>query len=202
MIYSGMLRFGRPAPDYSESLPDLVKLSISTEPADLDFVRMVLHEEALQNGALPVETLLVLTALRETRRMSAADLGNHLQCTAAHTSKLLEPLAESGLIQAHGTGRGRQYTLSPQVYRELGQSMEYTRQAGFDNLQQVEMIKNYVRQEGRIKREDVATLCRITLRQASYRLTQMEKSGLLQRHGESRGTHYTLVAIANTATQK
>jgi ATP-dependent DNA helicase RecG len=202
LIYAGMLRFGRPAPDYSQSMLDLVKLSISTEPADLAFVRMVLHEEALQNGALPVETLLVLTALRETRRMSAADLGNHLQCTAAHTSKLLEPLAESGLIQAHGTGRGRQYTLSPQVYRELGQSMEYTRQAGFDNLQQVEMIKNYARQEGSIKREDVATLCRITLRQASYRLTQMEKSGQLQRHGESRGTRYTLIAIANTATQK
>lgn len=202
LIYAGMLRFGRPAPDYSQSMLDLVKLSISTEPADLAFVRMVLHEEALQNGALPVETLLVLTALRETRRMSAADLGNHLQCTAAHTSKLLEPLAESGLIQAHGTGRGRQYTLSPQVYRELGQSMEYTRQAGFDNLQQVEMIKNYVRQEGSIKREEVATLCRITLRQASYRLTQMEKSGLLQRHGESRGTHYTLIAIPNTVTEK
>lgn len=202
LIYAGMLRFGRPVPDYSQSMLDLVKLSISTEPADLAFVRMVLHEEALQNGALPVETLLVLTAFRETRRMSAADLGNHLQCTAAHTSKLLEPLAESGLIQAHGTGRGRQYTLSPQVYRELGQSMEYTRQAGFDNLQQVEMIKNYVRQEGSIKREDVATLCRITLRQASYRLTQMEKSGQLQRHGESRGTRYTLIAIANAATQK
>ena len=202
LIYAGMLRFGRPVPDYSQSMLDLVKLSISTEPADLAFVRMVLHEEALQNGALPVETLLVLTAFRETRRMSAADLGNHLQCTAAHTSKLLEPLAESGLIQAHGTGRGRQYTLSPQVYRELGQSMEYTRQAGFDNLQQVEMIKNYARQEGSIKREVVATLCRITLRQASYRLTQMEKSGQLQRHGESRGTRYTLIAIANAATKK
>lgn len=198
LIYSGMLRFGRPAPDYSQSMPDLVKLSISTEPADLAFVRMVLHEEARQHGALPAETLLVLTALRETRRMSAADLGSHLQCPAAHASKLIEPLVENGLIQAHGTGRGRQYTLSPQVYRELGQSVEYTRQAGFDSLQQVEMIKNHVRREGRIKREDVATLCRLTLRQASYRLTQMEKAGELHRHGESRGTYYTLVDIAIT----
>ena len=201
LIYAGMLRFGRPAPDYSQSMLDLVKLSINTEPADLAFVRMVLHEEARQHGALPVETLLILTALREARRLSAADLGGHLQCSAVQASKLIEPLVESGLIQAHGTGRGRQYTLSPQVYRELGQSMEYTRQAGFDNLQQVEMIKNYARQEGSIKREDVATLCRITLRQASYRLTQMEKSGQLQRHGESRGTRYTLITIANTATQ-
>ena len=192
MIYSGMLRFGRPAPDYSESMPDLVKLSISTEPADLAFVRMVLQEEARQNGALPFETLMVLTALREARRMSTAELASQLQCSGVQAVKLIEPLVESGLIQAQGTGRGRQYTLSPKVYRELGQSVEYTRQVGFDNLQQVEMIRNYVREEGRIKREDVARLCRLTLRQATYRLAQMEKAGQIQRHGENRGSYYTL----------
>ncbi len=192
LIYSGMLRFGRPAPDYSQSMLDLVKLSINTEPADLAFVRMVLHEEARQSGQLPVETLLALTALREARRLSVAELAAQLQCSPGQASKVIEPLAESGLIQAHGNGRGRQYTLSPQVYRSLGQSKEYTRQAGFDNLQQIELIKNYIRQEGRIKREDVATLCRLTLRQATYRLAQMEKAGQLQRHGENRGVYYTL----------
>ena len=202
LIYAGMLRFGRPAPDYSQSVLDLVKLSINTEPADLAFVRMVLHEEARQSGKLPVETLLVLTALREARRLSAAELAAHLQCSQGQASKLIEPLAESGLIQAHGSGRGRQYTLSPQVYRSLGQSKEYTRQAGFDNLQQIELIKNYIRQEGRIKREDVATLCRLTLRQATYRLAQMEKAGQLQRHGENRGVYYTLPPLAPTSNMR
>ena len=169
-----------------------MKLSISTEPADLAFVRMVLEEEARQNGALPFETLMVLTALREARRMSTAELASQLQCSGVQAVKLIEPLVESGLIQAQGTGRGRQYTLSPKVYRELGQSVEYTRQVGFDNLQQVEMIRNYVREEGRIKREDVARLCRLTLRQATYRLAQMEKAGQIQRHGENRGSYYTL----------
>ena len=194
MIYSGMLRFGRPAPDYSQSMPDLVKLSISTEPADLAFVRMVLQEEARQNGTLPVETLLVLTALREARRMSAAELGGHLQCTATHASKLIEPLVESGLIQAHGTGRGRQYTLSPQVYKQLGQGAEYARQAGFDELQQVELIRNLVRQQMRIKREDVIALCRLSPRQAKHKLDQMVASGMLERHGQKRGTYYTAVS--------
>ena len=202
LIYSGMLRFGRPAPDYSQSMLDLVKLSINTEPADLAFVRMVLHEEARQSGKLPVETLLVLTALRETRRLSTAELAAQLQCSPGQASKLFEPLAESGLIQAHGNGRGRQYTLSPQVYRSLGQSKEYTRKAGFDNLQQIELIKNYIRQEGRIKREDVATLCRLTLRQATYRLAQMEKAGQLQRHGENRGVYYTLPPFAPTSNMR
>lgn len=199
LIYTGMLRFGRPAPDYSQSMLDLVKLTISTEPADLAFVRMVLHEEARQNGALPTETLLVLTALREARRLSAADLGVPLQCSSQEASRLIEPLVESGLIQAHGTGRGRQYTLSPQVYKQLGQGAEYARQAGFDDLQQVELIRNLVRQQTRIKREDVIALCRLSPRQATHRLNQLVSSGVLTRHGEKRGIYYTTGPQANAA---
>ena len=191
LIYTGMLRFGRPAPDYSQSMLDLVKLCISTEPADLAFVRMVLHEEARQNSALPTETLLVLTALREARRMSAADLAAPLQCAPPEASKLIEPLVETGLIQAHGTGRGRQYTLSPQVYKQLGQGAEYARQAGFDDLQQVELIRNLLRQQTRIKREDVIALCRLSPRQAKHRLDQMVATGVLERHGQKRGSYYT-----------
>ena len=197
LIFTGMLRFGRPAPDYSQSMLDLVKLSISTEPADLAFVRMVLHEEARQNGALPTETLLVLTALREARRLSAANLGVPLQCSSQEASRLIEPLVESGLIQAHGTGRGRQYTLSPQVYKQLGQGAEYARQAGFDDLQQVELIRNLVRQQTRIKREDVIALCRLSPRQATHRLNQLVASGVLTRHGEKRGVYYTIGSQAN-----
>ena len=197
LIYSGMLRFGRPAPDYAQSMIDLVKLSISTEPADLGFVRMVLHEEARQNGSLPVETLLVLTSLREARRLSAAELGMALQCVAPQALKLIEPLVESGLIQAHGVGRGRQYTLSPQVYKQLGQGAEYARQAGFDELQQVELIRNLVRQQTRIKREDVIALCRLSPRQAKHRLDQMVAQGVLERHGQKRGSYYTGVSPPN-----
>jgi ATP-dependent DNA helicase RecG len=192
MIYTSMLRFGRPAPDYSQSMPDLVKLSISTEPADLAFVRMVLHEEARQKSALPVETLLVLTALREARRLSTAELAVRLQSGSVQAATVIEPLAESGLIQAHGSGRGRQYTLSPQVYKQLGQSLEYVQQAGFDELQQVELIRNLARQQTRIKREDVMTLCRLSPRQAKHKLDQMVATGLLMRQGLKRGTYYTI----------
>ena len=194
LIYSGMLRFGRPAPDYSQSMLDLVKLSINTEPADLAFVRMVLKEEARQNNTLPVETLLVLMALREARRLSSAELAARLQCGAVQAAGVIEPLAESGLVQAHGNGRGRQYTLSPQVYKQLGQGPEYVQQAGFDELQQVELIRNLARQQVRIKRDDVMTLCRLSPRQAKHKLDQMVATGLLARHGLKRGTYYTITS--------
>ncbi len=161
---------------------------------EVDALRMVLQEEARQNGALPFETLMVLTVLREARRISAADLAIHLQCLPAQASKLIEQLAEVGLVQAHGTGRGRQYTLSPQIYKQLGQGPAYAQQAGFDELQQVELIRNLLRQQARIKRQDVIALCRLSPRQAKHKLDQMVASGILARHGEKRGSYYTLAA--------
>ena len=92
-------------------------------------------------------------------------------------------------MQAHGNGRGRQYTFGPQVYKQLGQNAEYVRQAGFDELQQVELIRNLARQQTRIKRDDVIRLCRLDPRQAKHKLDQMVASGVLARHGEKRGTY-------------
>jgi ATP-dependent DNA helicase RecG len=192
MIYTSLLRFGRPAPDYAESMLDLVKLSISTEPADLAFVRMVLHEEARQNGGLPVETLLVLTALREARRLSAPDMAKQLQSSVARATGLMESLAESGLVRAHGSGRSRQFTLSPAVYRNLGQKAEYVRQAAFDPIQRVQMIKSYLRENGQIRRQEVADLCQLAPREAGALLERMVKNGEVVLHGVRKTAYYTL----------
>lgn len=192
IIYSGMLRFGRPAPDYSESVADLVKLTISTEPADLGFVRLVLQEETRQKGELPVETLLVLTALRNARRLSADQLANDLQRSKNQTARVLEKLAEHGLVVAQGSGKNRQYLLSPDLYRALGQHAELVRQAGFASLQQTEMIKNYIRENGSIKREQASGLCRIAPKEAGVLLAKLKDQGVLELHGTRRGSHYTL----------
>lgn len=192
MIYTSLLRFGRPAPDYSQSMLDLVKLSISTEPADLAFVRMVLHEEARQNGGLPVETLLILTALREARRLSAADIARQLQRSVAQATGLMEALAESGLVRAHGSGRSRQFTLSPAVYRNLGQKAEYVRQAAYEPIQRVQMIKSYLRENGQIRRQEVAELCQLAPREAGAVLERMVKNGEIVLHGVRKTAYYTL----------
>jgi ATP-dependent DNA helicase RecG len=194
LIYSGMLRFGRPAPDYSQSMPDLVKLSISTEPADLAFVRMVLHEEARHSGGLPVESLLVLTTLRESRRMAASDLALRLQCSPGQTVKVMESLVENGLVRAHGTGRSRLFTLSPAVYRDLGQKAEYVRQAAFAPIQRVQMIKNYLLEHGRIRRQEAAELCQLSPREAGAVLGRMVKNGDVVLHGVRKTAYYTLAA--------
>lgn len=191
IICSGMLRFGRPLPDYSESSADMVKLTISTEAADLGFVRLVLQEEARQKGSLPVETLLVLTALRGARRLGAIQLAKNLQRSESRTAKVLENLIERGLVVAQGTGKHRQFLLSPHLYRALGQHAELIRQAGFNSIQQTEMVKNYIRENGGIKREQVSGLCNITPREAGKLLAKLVKEGVLALHGSRRGSYYT-----------
>lgn len=192
LIYSGMLRFGRPAPDYSASQPDMVKLVVSTEPADLGFVRLVLQEEAKQQGPLPVETLLVLTALRRSRRMATSVLAVELQRSEGQVRRICESLLERGLLVAQGTDRNRQYLLGPHLYRALGQHAEFIRQAGFSALQQGEMVKNYIREHGRIKRAQVVELCRIGPEEARGLLSRLLKEGEIELHGERRGSYYTL----------
>ncbi len=192
LIYNGMLRFGRPAPDYSESRPDLVKLTISTEPADLAFVRMLLGEETRSQEPLPVETLLVLTELRRARRANAADLGRALARSETQAARICERLTERGLLQAAGNARRREYILHPTVYRALGQRAEYVRQAGFDSIQQVEMVRRYAAEHGKIKRDDAARLCQIGSLAARALLRRMVGDGLLELHGIKRGAHYTL----------
>jgi len=97
---------------------------------------------------------------------------------------------ESGLIQAHGVRMGRTYTLSPGVYRELGQVAHYVRQAGFDPLQQEQMVLSYVDQNGRIRRQDVVDLCRLGPNQATRLLQRLVKAGKLVLRGQPKGAFY------------
>lgn len=190
LIYRGMLRFGRHNPDFSQSDSHSVVLRLSLAEADEAFVKVVLEEETRRGGQMPIDSLIILAALREQRRANSEQLAEWLQKDALHVSASVESLVESGLLQAHGAGRGRSYTLSPELYRLLGEKAEYIRQAGFDRLQQEQLVKNYVAQHGRITRQEVVTLCRLTQDQAYKLLTALCNDGCLKKQGIKKGTRY------------
>ena len=97
-----------------------------------------------------------------------------------------------GLVEAHGVKKGRTYTLSANVYRRMGQEAGYIRQAGFDTIQQEQMVIQYVRKHGRIRRQDAVDLCQIGAFQATRLLDRLVKGGQLERVGEKRGSFYKL----------
>src|SRR5262249_10305391 len=117
-------------------------------------------------------------------------LAHEIQRDEVAARKVLERLLESGLVEAHGIKKGRTYTLSSKVYKGLGQPADYVRQAGFDPIQQEQMVLQFARNHGRITREHAAELCLISEDQASRLLKKLLSNKKLRRTGKGRATAY------------
>lgn len=191
-IFRGLLKFGRPAPDYSHTSAQSVVLRLPTTEADLDFRRLVVEEERRRHAELPIDSLIALAALRELKRLSADALAERIQRDATSAKRTLEALTEAGLVEAHGATRARSYTLSASLYQAVGDEAAYTRQLGFSAIQHEQMVLSYVRQHGQIKRADVMELCRLSPDQSAKLLKRMKEQGALVQQGERRWATYVL----------
>ena len=192
-IYRGMLRFGRPEPDYSCTDGNNVVLQLATVDADEVFLQLVVEQENRQNGAvLPIGSLIALAVLREQKRVSTDELARHIHWDATHARRTLEQLVEAGLVQPHGRTRDRSYTLSANVYQAKGSRVAYTRQAGFSRLQHEQMVLGHVQHHGRIKRGEVMELCHLNKGQAGKLLLRLKTEGKLIQHGTLKAAFYLL----------
>lgn len=189
-IFEGLLRYGRPAPNYGHSNATSVIVQMSNAESDLDFLELVLREEERTGRPMPLDSLIVLSLLRQERRLTTGDLASSTQKSEQETRAVLERLAESGLVEAHGAGRGRTYTLSVKVYRKAGQKSGYVRQVGFDPIQQEQMVLQYIDTHGSIKRAEVTDLCRISNDQAYRLLKRLKNRELVIQKGQSKGASY------------
>jgi ATP-dependent DNA helicase RecG len=189
-IYEGLLRYGRPAPDYSRSNTSSVIVQMSNAESDMAFLEMVLHEEKRIGHPLPLDSLIILSRLRQERRLATSDLIHFTQKSEQETRVTLGKLVESGLVEAHGTGRGRTYLLSAKLYQKSGQKAGYVRQVGFHPIQQEQMIMSYIKEHKTIKRAEAADLCRISLFQASRTLKKLSEEGFIVPKGKGKGTIY------------
>lgn len=191
-IYRGMLRFGRPEPDYQRTDANNVILRLATTDADEVFLKRVVEEEGRIRSELPIDSMIALAALRGLKRLTTEELALHIQRESAQARRTLEALVEAGLAQAHGATKGRTYTLAPGIYHADGDKAAYTRQLGFSNLQHEQLVLNYLQQHGRVSRSEVANLCRLSPLQARDLLLRLKKSGRLVQHGERRVAYYML----------
>jgi ATP-dependent DNA helicase RecG len=118
-IYEGMLRYGRPEPDYGLSNPYLVNLFMANVAADREFLRMVVEQHDKLGEPL-VEPLIVLTRLRDERRLTTIDLAPSLQKSESQTRIIIEKLLETGLIEAHGPVGGAVTRSAPESINGAG----------------------------------------------------------------------------------
>jgi ATP-dependent DNA helicase RecG len=192
LIYQGLLRYGRPAPNYTRTTAHSVVVVLPGGEADLGLLRMIIEEENRRQNPLPVDSLIALVLIRQERRVDTARLAREIQKDEASARNVLEHLVEAGLVQPHGVKKGRTYTFAPKVYQGLGQSDDYVRQAGFDPLQQEQMVFQYVRTHGKIARKDAASLCRLSEDQASRLLRKLKQDGRLVQFGRGPNSAYRL----------
>lgn len=192
LIYQGLLRYGRPAPDYSRSDNTTVIVRLLSTEADIPFLRLIVEEERRTGNPISIDSLIILARLRRERRLDISVLASAIQKDESVARFTLERLVEKGLIEAHGVKKGRTYTLSAKVYREFGQRADYVRQAGFDSIQQEQMVLQFVKKHKRITRKEVVELCKLNEDQASRLLRKLHASGKLELSGKGRGAYYKL----------
>jgi len=188
-IFYEQLRNGRPAPSYDRSNEAGVVLVLAGGDANLEFVRL-LAEESRAGRVLGLDELLTLNALWQDRRLSTDEAARLTQKPEADVRAVLNRLVEIGLVEPRGERKGRTWLLSAATYRRLGKPTAYVRQRGFEPLQQVQMILQYVEKHGRITRMEAAELCRLGPNQAYRLLKSLVKRGFLVPLGAKKGRVY------------
>ena len=186
-IYEGSLRYGRALPDYSETSSTSVALFIPRGMPDKSLVYLISEQQQKTGVPVPLNALLVLNLLRQSRRMTTAEISKEAHIPEAKMRATLEYLTETGIIEAIGTGRGRAYILSAKSYKDPA---KYVRQTGIDQLRFPELVMKLAKQQGYVSRKDVVELLHISPSQAYRLLRKMVEDGQLTRQGNTISARY------------
>lgn len=189
-IFEGSIVFGRPLPDYSETTSTYVKLFIQRAEPDLAFTKMISNEENRLGRSLPINSLLILSALQS----QIAEIAEVTNIGEIRAKAVVEKLVEAGLVDASGNNKARFYILSSKVYKEQDNIVGYVRQTGIDAVKYEAWIMELIqKQGGKITRDNVVELLNVTPPQAYRLLKKMSDKGRIKLVGNGRSAYYELV---------
>lgn len=191
-IFEGSLSFGRMLPDYSKSTDRLVRLFIPKSLPDKAFVKMIVEEQKRSGRPLSIHYLLVLNSLKVSHRSTIAEIAEDTNSDSARVKVAVESLVERGLVEAKGTGRGRYYMLSSNVYKQSDNVVGYVRQTGIERLRYEELIMKLVKEQGYATRKDVAELLNLSPPQAYRILLKLKDKDALKLVGSGKQARYVL----------
>ena len=191
-IYEGSIIYGRPLPDYSESTERYVKLFIQRAKPDLAFARMITNEENRMGRMLPINSLLILSALRTQRQASLPEFVEIIHINEARTKANIERLLEIGLVEATGHSKTKVYSLNTNVYKEQVNSTESVKQKEVNKLKLENLVLRLAKQQGYVTRDNVSKLLNISNSQAYRILKKLADKGKLVLIGKGRSARYKL----------
>ena len=193
-IYAGSLASGGAFPDYSQSSAEEVVLFLRRMVPDKAFVAMIGDEERRRGAPLPVWSLIVLSLLKEHRRLTLSQLGEFSHLEHRRITSAVESLVESGLVEGVGNGGTRAYMLSAQVYKRSDGMTSYVRQRTIDATRRKGLILEFAEKNGgTVATADVMDLFGLSYISAYRLLKQLEDGNKLRREGSGPSSRYVLV---------
>lgn len=189
-IYEGSLLYGRPIPDYSDSDNYQVSVFFPAVKPDVAFCKMIADERSRTQKPLPISTLLILSLIKQYRRLSLGDFRDLTSLNQSIVKLTLESLVESGLVERTGGHNSHVYILSAEIYKQAGKEKEYVRQRDIDKVRRPEMIMQLLNQSGRITVSDVSQLLHLTKEEAYYEIRKLKKEGKILNASRGRNAYY------------
>ena len=164
-----------------------VVLRLNSAELDENYIKMIVLEEERLQKAIPVDALIILSVLKTERRATLGVLAQKIQRSTSDARGVVEWLIELGMVEGIGNGSARRYMLSAKVYSITNNKAGYTRQRGWDTLQERELILAHMEKYREIDRQGVVELCRCSPNHASWLLRH-------QLVGMGRGAKYILTS--------
>lgn len=192
-IFEGSLIYGRALPDYTQSTSAYVSLFIPRSKPDVQIAKIIADEQNRLGRPLPLNTLLVLNALRDMPRSDAKQLAAALRLPEAMVRIVLDKTIEQGLVEAYGAGRDRNYMLSHAIYKDRSKMAGYVRQRDIDESRFEELILNLARANEFISRADVVNLLHVKPPKAYNLLRTLVNRGELEPINKGHYAKYRLI---------
>ena len=196
--FVGQLVLGRHPPDYARSTTNSVVARVRSGPADKKLAGYIARERSVGED-FTLEDLLVLYEVRRERRITTARAAELFQVDQNEARSLLNRLVDRSVLEARGEGKGRTYYLAAALHGRFGESSLYSRNRGFDHVQQEQMIFTFVDRHGSITRREAVELCQIDSERASRLLRRLRDDGELEMHGTKRSAYYVRTNDPNTS---
>jgi len=188
-IFEGSLIYGRDLPDYSESTSTTVSLFIPRGMPDKKIVTLISEEQRKSGEPISLNALFVLNILKHNRRMSLSEISSECNIPESKLRSTVERLAEAGIIDAIGSGRGRVYVLSANAYKD---PVQYVRQTDIDIIRYTELILKLAKTKEYITRKDVINLLHVSGPQAYRLLKKLVADKKLKCTGTTSAARYTV----------
>jgi ATP-dependent DNA helicase RecG len=195
-MYIDQISNGRPTPDYSQTTAEEVSVFFGFGKADQEMYLFLREWEAQGRSPLDARDLQMMRAIRDLVDPDTEELSERVQLSSDRVRLIAGDLAREGCIAVRGRGRGRNYVLAPLFDDLVGRELPRGAGPAADAEEQRELVLKAAAIRP-VTRSDVVKACRVSGPAATYLLKRLVEEGLLERHGQRRGTYYTLAKKAD-----